>query len=253
MPIVLPEASAYLIAYSGGKDSLALLDLAVNSGRRVEAFFMYFLAGMDYTAHWVKFAEHRWGIRVHTFLHWNTIQWLRSGLFRHEPLQIRKLTVRHIEDAARAASGIEWIGYGYKSRDSLHRRGMINAWPGGICPVSARGKIFAPLKDWSDNDVRAYLDRNRLPQPITDGTKRNSGIGLGPFSLEWLRAEWPDDYQRILKVFPYACAHADRAPRIRAQIEEAQKTNRAHGRIDHSPSTVRVSSDPALAHHSGAV
>jgi 3'-phosphoadenosine 5'-phosphosulfate sulfotransferase (PAPS reductase)/FAD synthetase len=222
MLVHLPDADSYLIGYSGGKDSLAVLDLAVKSGRRTEAFFMYFLAGLDYTAYWTGLARRRWGVRVHEYLHWNTVEYLRAGLFRAAPVETRKVTIKDIERRAREDSGIEWIGYGYKATDSLHRRGMLNRWPGGIAPDGPRGRIFAPLKHWNDNDVKSYLAWQRIPLPATDGAKRNSGISLSPFALAWMRAAWPDDYRRILKVFPYAIAQADRAEEVRAQIAAAK-------------------------------
>lgn len=174
---------------------------------------MYFLPGMDYTAYWCEFAERRWAVRVRQYQHWNTAYYLRRGVFR-EPLDVASVSIGDIEYAVREDSGLDWIGYGYKKIDSLQRRGFLTKeWPRGL---NAKRKAFTLIGGWNNTEVRAYLSRQRIPIPGIDG-KRSTGISLTPECLEWLRDEWPDDYRRVLKVFPYAEAQADRAAAIRAR------------------------------------
>lgn len=215
MPVILPPVDAVLIAYSGGKDSLALVDLCVRNGKRVECFFMHFLPDMDYSRYWIEYAIRRWGVTVRSYQHWNTTYFLRRGVFRTGPdTSIPKLTIGDIERTAREDSGIEWIGYGYKKIDSLQRRGFLtHDWPDGINPER---KCFAPLAEWNNTEVKAYLSRRRIPIPGIDG-KRSTGISLMPTCLAWLRDEWPDDYKRVLKVFPLAEAQADRSAQLRTR------------------------------------
>lgn len=204
-------ADAVLLGYSGGKDSLALLDLCVRAGARVEAFFMYFLPGLDYTEYWCEFARNRWGVAVRQYQHWSTTYYLRRGVFR-QAVDVPSLSIQDIEFCARKDAGVEWIGYGYKKIDSLERRAFLGRdWPGG---VNASAKKFTLLSEWNNTDVRSYLSRRRIPIPESDG-RRSSGICLTPECLAWLRAEWPDDYRRILKTFPFAAAQADRADGIK--------------------------------------
>lgn len=213
MAVKLPDADSLLIAYSGGKDSLATLDICCRAGKCIEAFFMYFIPGMDYSDFWCRYAEQRWAIPVRRYQHWNTSYYLRHGLFR-EPVKAPKVTILDIEAAVREDSGLEWIGYGYKSIDSLQRRGMMNKWVDGINPVR---KIFTPIKTWNNTDVRSYLSRRRIDIPVQINAKRSSGMDLSPQCMEWMRREWPDDYRRVLKIFPHAEAQADRAAYIREQ------------------------------------
>jgi phosphoadenosine phosphosulfate reductase len=234
MPLVVfPPTDRVLIGYSGGKDSIAVVDLAVKRGLHVEAFFMYFVPNMDYSAYWVEFAAKTWGIKVWQYLHWDTVTQLRAGTFRGTQLAIPPISVTDIERKARTDSGIEWIGYGMRSQDSLERRGMMASWPGGVCG-DARGKIFCPLKDWSARDVKAYLSRANLPIPkVGYRDTVGSGIDFEPETMAWLREFWPADYARILKIFPFAAAQADRLPevnRVRAdrksQLQMAAKERR---------------------------
>jgi phosphoadenosine phosphosulfate reductase len=245
-----PPTDKVLIAYSGGKDSLVMLDLAVKAGLQVEAFHMYFLPDMDYSQHWCDFARKRWGITVREYLHWDTIELLREGVFRAEALKMRRVTIGDIEARVRKDSGFEWIGWGLKSVDSLERRGMIFSWPNGVCNT-ARGKVFTPIKNWNHKDVKAYLTRNGIPIPKTDdesGNRTGNGISLDPSCMHWIRREWPEDYKRILKVFPFASAQADRHEAFLAikqqeraakkQIAQAAKAARLAGNRGNETSKV---------------
>ncbi len=202
-----PEADRVLVAYSGGKDSVAALDLCVRAGKAVDAFFMYFIPGLDYTEHWCSWAERQWGIAVHRVQHWATSYYLRNGVFMLTDPIGSKVGILDVEAYVRERTGIEWIGYGYKSIDSLQRRGMMNKWDGGL---NHKRKIFTPIKDWNDTDVRAYLSARRLPNGSLAG-RRSTGISLTAESLRYMRDEWPADYRRILKVFPLAAAQIERS------------------------------------------
>jgi phosphoadenosine phosphosulfate reductase len=213
------ESTPLLVAYSGGKDSLVVMDLCVRAGRKLSAYMLCFLPGMDYAAHWCEYARRRWGVEVRQYQDPNTIRLLRAGRFRLNPMNVVAITSREVEALARRESGCEWIGYGYKAVDSIDRRVMLKTWPDGI---HEGWKKFAPVAGWRHADVLAYLSRRRIDIPPTVKAGM-SGIGLGPFSLAFMRANWPGDYRRIIEVFPFAEAQADRA----AEIRERKQRNRA--------------------------
>ncbi len=176
---------------------------------------MYFpVPDMDYTRFWVSYAERRWGIKVRVYAHWMISRFLREGIFRNTVMDVPQTKPQDAEALARLDSGLEWIGYGYRSTDSLERRGMMASWPGGICE---KRRVFAPLKDWKTADVFNYLQRNHIViPPDMKASGRQNGLDLKPSSLLFMREHWPDDYKRILKVFPNAAAQADRGLALRA-------------------------------------
>ena len=69
--------------------------------------------------------------------------------------------------------------------------------------------MFCPLKDWADHHVTAFLQRKRIGRPL-DPAFRSHGIGPSPECMHWLRKYWPEDYKRMLEMFPLAVAQADR-------------------------------------------
>ena len=224
----IPPANGYILSYSGGKDSLAVLDVTVQTGKPVVAFFMYYVPNMDFTRYWCDFARLRWGIKVLEYQHWGISHNLREGLFRARPMAgIPLLKVGDIERLARRDSGLWWIGYGYKKCDSLERRGMITGWYNKWGrPWDEKRGVYAPLDEWSDRQVKEYLTSRDIPVPGLSGAKSN-GISLAPRELAWLRDEWPDDYKRVLKYFPYAVGQADRVPMLDEYKEQKRAEMRA--------------------------
>jgi len=223
----IPDAPL-LVAYSGGKDSLATLDLCVRSGRQVEAFLMYFVPGMDYTQYWVDYAWKRWRVKVRLYQHFTISYFLRRGVFRSAPdPSFPSSKIEDVIAKAREDSGIEWVGFGYKLIDSLQRRGWWKRFAETGCDESTHR--FAPLLHWNNTEVKAYLSRRGIPCPGIDG-KRSTGIALTPDCLEWLRDEWPEDYKRVLRIFPFAEAQADRAPGIREHKARERAERQASAR-----------------------
>jgi phosphoadenosine phosphosulfate reductase len=203
------------------------MDLAVRAGKKVTAFFMYFVPGLDLTEFICGYALKRWGVRVIRIQHWNVSYYLRRGVFRPDlRLDIPRVTITDVEHAIREGSGVEWIAYGYKSIDSLQRRGMMNKWQDGL---NLKRKICAPLKAWNNTDVLSYLNRRHIPVLSTVLGYRSSGINLSPECLAWLQSRWPDDYQRVLRVFPLATAQVSRVPLVAAWRAEKHKRKKENG------------------------
>lgn len=204
------EPLGWNIGFSGGLDSSSMLDMAVTIAEDpdlVRPFFMALLPDMDYTRFWVDYAKKRWGVTVDVYQHWALNWYIRRGLFRKwADTDCPRRTLPDIEREVRAHTGMRWIGYGYKSSDSIQRRGMLHPWPNGI---SQERSVFAPLKGWSLKRIRIYLEQQKIVQPLLE-PYQSHGINLSPQCMHWLRRNWPGDYKRMLKAFPLAVAQADR-------------------------------------------
>lgn len=201
----------YIIAYSGGSDSTVLTQMALEvagDAYLVKPFMMSLLPyQLDYYRFYREFAQRRWGVTVKEYQHWSLSWLIRRGIFRYmADASWPRVTLADVEANARLDTGFRWIGYGYKSIDSLQRRGMMSKWKYGVCPER---EVFCPLKDWADHHVQDFLLRKRLGQPL-DPAYRTHGIDMSPECMHWLRRFWPADYAKMLKLFPLAVAQADR-------------------------------------------
>lgn len=105
-----------------------------------------------------------------------------------------------VEDGLKKEFGCEWIVDGVKRNDSLARRGMMKGVDG---QVDHKYKKIHPLIDWDHAMVRSYLKINKLPVPVTyqHGFPRSLWI-IDPCALEWMRINFPSDYDLVINEIP---------------------------------------------------
>jgi phosphoadenosine phosphosulfate reductase len=128
---------------------------------------------------------------------------LRKGVFRpvdDVSKNIKSLSVKDIDEHVREQSGFEWIISGEKAHDSIVRRAMLKKCRG----VDERRKRCFPLTAWSTSTVFNYVKRNKIFLPSDYGMFGNSFGKLWYEELSQIKKHYPDDYQKILEVFPYA-------------------------------------------------
>lgn len=205
-----------LVAYSGGKDSLAVLDLAVQSLPRVEAFYMAFIPSLDYSKVVCDYARNRFGVVVHEVIHHELTGYLEGGSFC-EDLDVRRLAMLDVINTVRNLTGLHWCGMGYRVQESLLQRRWLTkvAWrdhKNVPHALNYKRGLWAPIRDWKTKELIAHLRRRKIVVPGMSADKRLRPSGIGPSarSLDYLRRCWPNDYERMLAVFPWAQDQANR-------------------------------------------
>lgn len=203
MEILTAAASkheAVAVAYSGGKDSKVVLDLAMKAGfKRLEAYYMYFVPGLAFEEAKLQEAEERYpGLKIHQVPHWASLRALRSGIFR-DPAdgeeQIPEFKLNDIYSLVMGGLSVTAILTGAKKADSLWRRRSMAA-------TKHWEDIVTPLAKWNKHDVVGYLAMRGMPLPDGAGVAV-SGIDLTPGELLHLWDTYPDDFKRLQEYFPY--------------------------------------------------
>lgn len=194
------------VALSGGKDSLVILDLCCEVFTKVDAFYMYLVRGVRCAEAPVDAAAKRYGITVHYVPHWALSRMFKAAYLR-PPLpaaaKLRILAQRDVERAMTAKTGSHLFAYGDRASDSFVRR-FYTRENDGLRIREHRTKVY-PIWDWKDADVYGYLKAKKIPLPERFGTDRKqSGFSLEPAGLKWLRDNHPNDFKKVLEVFPYA-------------------------------------------------
>lgn len=194
---------AVLVAYSGGKDSLVVADLAVRVFKRVVGFMYYIAPGLEVNDRAAEVAKARFGIEVRQYPSANCLNALREGLYCDSPLardDWPEATVMDIYRLARADAGIHLVADGCRKQDSPRRRQLIS-----------KGRLpewnLTPLGDWITYDVKAYLALRNIPLPEKQNLNEKSastGVSLVHNSLLWLHDRHPKDFATLCRVFPYA-------------------------------------------------
>lgn len=73
-------SDSVLVAYSDGKDSRVVMDLATRYFKRVEGFYMSFVPYLEYINAGLAQAAKQWGVKIHQFPHWSRIMAMKNEI-----------------------------------------------------------------------------------------------------------------------------------------------------------------------------
>lgn len=188
-----------IISFSGGKDSWVILDLAKRFSKRVEAFAMELVPGLEVFERPLRDAEQRYGINIKRYPNWTRASYLEMGTYCFEPEYVPIISLADIQRLARYEFGIADVATGTKRSDSSARRRQANA-------LTKTPGLLAPIFDWKQRDVVSYCRTQRLP--IYPGLTQycgsiSSGVGLETDTLCWLHDWHPEDFRKIEQTFPF--------------------------------------------------
>ena len=201
------KSDVIICMYSGGKDSLVLLDLLSKNFKTVHACFMYLVKDLDHQKPLLQWAEkHYNNVIIHQYPHWMLSHYLKNGhmTFHKGNDDVAIIKAAHIEDNLRSKIGEKaWIASGERRADNL-KRYMFLGMQKFDAIAEGRQHIY-PLSHWKKNNVERYLKIHRIIAPCNYNPKANSnGVDLDIHTLLFLRDKYPSDLEKLLKVFPFA-------------------------------------------------
>ena len=188
-----------VLGFSGGKDSVATLDLCVKHFRHVEGFFMYYVKGLSFQEQICRYYEDRYGLPIHRVPHFELSQFLRYGLYRPTDFSVPVVSVKDVYNYLRLNTDIWWIAAGERIADSVWRRAIIKS-SGTI--DEKRGRIY-PVAEWRKEDVVAYIRQNKLKVGVES---RKLGFSFGSLQAREVipvKRHFPADFARIRAWFPF--------------------------------------------------
>lgn len=189
-----------IVSYSGGKDSLAVLDMCSKVFERVICFYMYLVPGLQCVEAQLDFARQRYNVQILQYPHWLLFKLLKNMVYcpqYPEFKDIKEIRIKDIYAAVRKDTGVKYIATGAKRADSLWRRRYTTT------ASETHKDVIMPLLEWNKFDVLAYLRHNDIPIPESSGIFA-SGIDLSSVSLNFLYEKHPEDFKLLCKLFPYA-------------------------------------------------
>lgn len=199
------QHESILVGYSGGKDSLCVLDLCMKHFKRVECFFWYVIPGLRYTEGPLEFARQRWGVTIHQYPHWVVFKLIKYGIYSpcyFQNWDLPEFSVLDCYQLAMADTGIDVIAHGAKKADSMWRRRNLSG-------MKVHDYLIYPVLEWNKFEVLAYLKMHNIPLPESSG-RSATGVDLTTPSLLFLHDNYPDDFEKLERVFPYIRAAVHR-------------------------------------------
>ena len=196
------QTDSAILFCSFGKDSLVLLDMIYPRFKRVVCVFMYFVKGLEHIERWIKWAQAKYpNVEFVQVPHWNLTYILRSGLYCVANPKVKTMKLADVVKAIRLKYGMEYCFLGMKKADGMNRRLMLKGYEEN--GYENNGLVY-PLSDWTQRDILAYMRQHNLPEPIRYSLKASSGVGFNEDCLLWMRNNYPQDLEKIYKVFPMA-------------------------------------------------
>lgn len=187
------------VAYSGGKDSMVVLDLAMRFFEKVVPYYMYFVPGLWYDQNRMEFCKQRFGLDVLLYPHYHTMDALQTFTYVDpipEIMEFNCLNRRDLYDAVKRDTGATLVLNGQKKSDGAFRRRII------ANTKRTLHDVYLPLKNWLKWEVLSYLKSRDLPVP-DQAASDNSGISLSVTEILYMYDNCQHDYEILRSYFPY--------------------------------------------------
>lgn len=193
--------SEVLVAFSGGKDSLVVLDLACKIFPTVVAYYQYMLPESDYEADRMALAKERYkNCSFISIPSWVLFEYLRTGVFCDEGMSKDGWPEYKAKDVTRIvqeATGIKLVLTGMRKTDNFTRRVSLDK-------DGEKRNVYHPVKDWNKHEILAYLVSAGIPVPQIKSALGNSfDITCHSSSVLWLKENFPRDFEKMRRLFPY--------------------------------------------------
>jgi phosphoadenosine phosphosulfate reductase len=191
-----------IVAFSGGKDSIVTLDLCFKYFKNVQPFFMYLVPNLEFQESMLQWYEKKYNTEIIRIPHFELSEFLKYGSFAPPDFDVNVVGINDTYEYLRQRTGIDWIAAGERCADSIVRNAMIKK-SGSI--DYKRGRFY-PLAYWKKQEVMQYIKYKKLylsPEQKKIGFSFRSLAGK---ELATVKELYPNDFEKILQLFPFAGA-----------------------------------------------
>jgi phosphoadenosine phosphosulfate reductase len=196
------KSEGCLVFFSGGKDSLVVMDMATKIFKRVVGVFMYFIPGLIVVEKQLKYARKQWGVEIIQVPHWILFRTVKYGFYSFPVVKnenkIPDIKILDIYKYIMAQTGIDYIVTGAKATDSIWRKRNLHS-------TENYPFLLTPLRNWNKFDVLYYLNKNGIPVPDNEGGNA-TGVDLTTPLVCWLYDNHREDYEKMELFFPFVGA-----------------------------------------------
>lgn len=196
-----------IVAFSGGKESIVTLDLCFRYFKTVKPFFMYICPDLSFQEKTLQWYEKKYQTEITRLPHMDVSEFFHYGSFRPPDYSFPIISINDIYRYMRIQNDIWWIAAGERIADSIVRRAMMKK--SGSIDVQ-RGRFY-PVSAWKKKEIMAYIKHHNLYLSPDSRKLGFSFRSLDGNELLMLKENFPDDYQKILHLYPFAGAGVKRA------------------------------------------
>lgn len=199
--LISQKTDRVILFYSGGKDSIMLLNQVAPKFKEVVLVFMYLVPNLRHVDIYLKDALNRYpNVKLIQKPHWILTYIRKSGNYCIADPKVKLKKLKDLDDEVREETGIEYSIFGMKKADSLNRRLMLQGY--NMEAINEKTNRVYPLSLWTNKEVLRFIRDNNLPKPIAYNKKASSGVMLEKDCFEYLKKNYPDDLEKIYDAFP---------------------------------------------------
>lgn len=222
VPIVREMAGNRLLLSFSGRDSLAMWLWLRDQGFELIPYWCYTVPGLSYDDEMIDYYERYFGCSILRLPAPETYRLLSAGAW--QPPRASAL-LDHMDLVHYGWSDIEDMlaerfdlpatylsAVGMKAADNLMRLRLIRQ----MGPIGTRRRhYYYAIWDWKTANVKASLAAHDAKLPRCYLYWGSTGDGIEYRWLRYLKDNLPDDYQRVLDVFPLAEAELFRYEQVK--------------------------------------
>lgn len=191
-----------LVGYSGGKESLVVLDICFRYFKKVQPYHLYYVPGLSWHEKMYRWCEERYGLDVIKIPCDPVSMFFRYGIYTIPDETFPIISQNDIWKYLRIRSGIWYIAQGERVNDSLARR----AWIKNSSSIDMKtGRLF-PVSMWKTQEIYDYIKHHKLYLPEEQKRLKHSFRIFDAEDLTYIKEHHPEDYEKIVHVFPLAGA-----------------------------------------------
>lgn len=207
------ECDTVILAFSTGKDSIAAWLQLRKFFKTVIPFYKYVIPGLSFVEDSLKYYEDFFGVKIHQFPHPAYYRIMQQ--FTHQPpYRYEEIagwgvdtkwdyTEEYLADIIRYRLKLPeevYTATGVRMADSPYRRVALLRYGA----VNHNRKSFMPVYDWVKADMLREIDAAGIQLPVDYRLFGRTFDGLDYRFLKPIQENYPEDFQKILRHFPFA-------------------------------------------------
>lgn len=195
-------SDSVLVAFSGGKESVVVLDMCFRYFKHVQPFFQYAVPGLSFNEKLLTWYENKYNTEIIRLPIETTGTMFRYGIYTIPDPTFPVVSETDVWNYVRHETGIWYVAGGERINDSMMRRARIKH-SGTIDEL--QGRMF-PVAMWKTQEIYDYIKHHKLFLAKEQKVLKHSLRIFHPEDLLYIQKNLPDDYDRILHMFPLAGA-----------------------------------------------
>lgn len=191
-----------LVGFSGGKESIVVLDLCMRYFKNVKVFFEYMVPDLTFEERTLRWYENHYNIEIIRFPCEDLSEYFYYGVFRASDPTFPHVSETDVFNYLRLQNDIWWVATGERINDSIMRRARIKK----SSSIDANFGRMYPVANWTEKEIRDYIKHKKLYLSPEQKTRGHSVTCFGANDLTYIKEHYPEDFEKIVYLYPFAGA-----------------------------------------------